>query len=346
VRLAVRKLFEEVSEKYILCNVKRSGSDEQNKYRHHHLRHHEEADQLLPSRNTIDSNVLEHGEGERNTVTYYYSKKWTKEALILMQLALPFALASVAWVAMKTTDTALLGHISKYGVGNSLHMGGSETNDVEDDGANKSYYLSVSSYADLWMSSTSVLLQGQVLGIFAGPCIESGNTTLVGIWLQVSLTCLSMISIFVMICFWCTKHVLLAIPGGGATLEIANDAQYYARVFIGAILARLLAIQLKQYLACQKIMGPSCIAALVGMVGNIVFGLYFALGIPCLPISERIGVPFGFKACPWVTTTIEWLQPAIVLWMIGKLGYKDNGIQTWPSSDKIKSLLVYKAISF
>jgi Na+-driven multidrug efflux pump len=153
---------------------------------------------------------------------------------------------------MKTTDTALLGHLSHNG--------------------NKSYYLSVSSFADLWMSTTSVMLQGQVLGILAPPCIESGRPELVGVWLQISYTCLSLICVPVVICFLGTEKLLLAC---GVAADMAHDAQYYANVFIAALPARILASQLVQYLNCQKVLLPSTIAASIGMLFNLGFGLYF-----------------------------------------------------------------------
>lgn len=57
---------------------------------------------------------------------------------------------------MKTTDSALLGHVS-------------------------SAALEGASLSDLYTSSTGVFIQGRVLGIFAGQAKGAGNMKLIGV---------------------------------------------------------------------------------------------------------------------------------------------------------------------
>jgi len=240
------------------------------------------------------------------------------EMITLIKLAIPVACTSISWVAMKSTDTALLGHVTKI------------VKHADNFSEDKSYYLSVSSYADLWMSTTSVLIQGSVLNILAAPCLESGKPWLAGIWLQVALVCLSFIGIPVMAGFWFTDRILLGLkilPSPG----MAIDIRYFSRVFSLTIPARIIAIQLRQYLWCQKVLKPCTYSAMVSMFGNLFFGLYFVLGIPDVPHGWKFRA-YGFYACPWVTVVFEWFQPALVLLMITQLGYKNNGIETWPKS--------------
>ena len=78
---------------------------------------------------------------------------------------------------MKTTDTALLGHLEEEGT----------------------LYLSAVAVADLWTSSTGVFIQvrsgrvrspqvipqGRVLGTFVGDAVGAGKPEMAGVWTQV-----------------------------------------------------------------------------------------------------------------------------------------------------------------
>jgi Na+-driven multidrug efflux pump len=64
----------------------------------------------------------------------------------------------VAYTAMKVTDSALLGHVSKEA-------------------------LSAAALSDLWTDSTGVFLQGRVLGIFVGNAVGAGNFSEAGKYL-------------------------------------------------------------------------------------------------------------------------------------------------------------------
>lgn len=105
---------------------------------------------------------------------------WSSLNLFLIfntpQLTVPIFVAMVAWVAMKTTDTALLGH--------SGHNVTSGTESLE-----------ASSYSDLWTQSTGVFITGRVLGVFASQAFGAGNKKLVGVWLQVSYFVLTLIAL-------------------------------------------------------------------------------------------------------------------------------------------------------
>lgn len=67
----------------------------------------------------------------------------------LFLLTAAFFVSSVSWVAMKATDTALLGHVGTK-------------------------YLDASAYSDLYTSSTGVFIQGQVLGVFCSQAYGAG----------------------------------------------------------------------------------------------------------------------------------------------------------------------------
>ena len=66
-------------------------------------------------------------------------------------LAVPIFISRVSYVGMKTTDTALLGHVSGHA-------------------------LSAAALSDLYTMCTGVLIQGRVLGIIVGQAIGAGKS--------------------------------------------------------------------------------------------------------------------------------------------------------------------------
>ncbi|CAE8711120.1 unnamed protein product [Polarella glacialis] len=198
----------------------------------------------------------------------------------LMKLTIPIFMTMVSWVTMKVTDTAVLGH------------SGTE-------------YLDATALSDLWTSSTGVFIQSRVVGTFCGQAFGAGNKMLVGIWLQVSYAVLCSVMIPVAICWFLTGVVLDAL---GKDQQETRDASYYAMVLAVCLPVRIGFSQLSSFLTSQKILRPGVICSAIAMLMNLTGNLVLVLGM---------GIPgwngFGFKACPWVTTVVEFVQLAI-LW--------------------------------
>ena len=190
-------------------------------------------------------------------------------------LAIPIFISRVSYVGMKTTDTALLGHVSGKA-------------------------LSAAALSDLWTMCTAVLIQGRVLSILVGQAIGAGSHHLALVYLRISCIILGVLSVFVMISWSFTEQVWVWL---GQPLDIAKDAGYYSFVFIFSIPAQLGFSQLSQYLSAQRIMKPEVNTSLVALICNLVLGLGLVLGIP-IPGFDG----YGFKACPIVTTMIVWCQ--------------------------------------
>ena len=132
--------------------------------------------------------------GERRALTERHGIVHETRELIVLSAAL--FTNRVAWVAIKMTDSALLGHSSTHA-------------------------LSAAAMADLWTSSTGVIVQGGVLGTFVGQAVGAGNHKLAGIWLQLSLVVLMCICVPV-IGLWClTGPTLRAF---GVSNDLASDA--------------------------------------------------------------------------------------------------------------------------
>jgi MATE family multidrug resistance protein len=195
---------------------------------------------------------------------------------------------------MKITDTALLGHVSGRA-------------------------LAASALSDLWTMWSLVLLDGRVLGILVGGAIGAGNPKLAGIYLQISCLVVGCISVFVIFCWNVTEPVLRAYlenqddddDDDDDGDDLARMAGYYARVLSFAIPAICGFSQLVNFFAAQRILHPEVNASALGLLANLIFGLWFVLGWPRIPGFSFEG--FGFVACPIVTTVVSYLRLAIVL---------------------------------
>jgi multidrug resistance protein, MATE family len=176
---------------------------------------------------------------------------------------------------MKTTDSALLGHVSAKA-------------------------LAAASLSDLWTMCSGVLIQGRVLGILVAAAVGAGNTKLAGIYLQVSYVVLACISVVVIIAWLVTEQVWVAF---GSDPAVAKDAGYYSSVLALSIPGVIIFSQLSQFFSAQRIMYPEVNAASVGLILNLLLGLVFVLGIPFRNFDG-----YGFEACPIVTTTIVYVQ--------------------------------------
>lgn len=180
---------------------------------------------------------------------------------------------------MKTTDTALLGHVSRES-------------------------LSAAALSDLWTMCTGVLIQGRVLDVLVGGAVGAGNPKLAGIYLQVAYAVISAVAIFVILAWNLTEWVWVAL---GSDVEISGMAGYYASVLSISIPGQLLFTQLSQFFSAQRIMHPEVHASTFGLVCNLLFGLIFVLGF-FVPNFDG----YGFEACPWVTTSAVYIQLVFV----------------------------------
>lgn len=235
---------------------------------------------LVASDSTSDDDVL-HVISRDHIITSSNTSYWA-DALDTVQLGVPLFVARLSWVGMKTTDSALLGHVSAEA-------------------------LAAAALSDLYAMSTLVLVQGRILSVFVGQAVGASNPRLAGVYLQVSLLILGMLSLFVILAWEFTAQVWTAL---GQSPEISEMAGYYARVLSSCIPAQVLFVQLSQFFSAQRIMHPEVSASLFAMILNLVFGLVFVLGIP---IPNFRG--YGFTACPIVTSVVSYAQ-VFYFWVV------------------------------
>jgi multidrug resistance protein, MATE family len=202
------------------------------------------------------------------------------DAMDTIRLGVPIFVAMLSWVGMKTTDSALLGHVS-------------------------SDALSAAALSDLWTMCTAVFIQARVLGVLCGAALGAGNPKLAGIYLQVSYFVLSGLCAFVFICWFFTENFWLLL---GSDPKVSHMAGYYARVLALSLPGQLVFSQLSQFFSCQRIMYPEVNASSLALILNLVLGLVFVLGIPIPGWSG-----FGFEACPVVTSLVIYVQLFVVL---------------------------------
>ena len=212
----------------------------------------------------------------------HYNESYMAEVLDTITLAVPIFFSSISWVGMKTTDTALLGHIS-------------------------SEALSAAALSDLYTMCTGVLVQGKILGIFIGQAVGAGNKLLAGIYLQVSLLVLGVLSIPVIVSWLLTGEVWKLL---GEPEYLYRDANYYASILAIAIPGMVVTSQLSQFFSAQRIMHPEVNASLIGLLANLLFGVIFVFGVG---IDGFDG--YGFAACPIVTVSVVYVQ-LIFMWTI------------------------------
>eukprot|EP00040_Diaphanoeca_grandis_P010437 m.53415 g.53415 ORF g.53415 m.53415 type:complete len:524 (+) comp21758_c0_seq1:332-1903(+) len=219
-----------------------------------------------------------------------------RDLIDTLGLASTLFIGSVSWVAMKTTDSAVLGHL------------GTE-------------YLSAFALSDLWTSSSGVFVMGRVLSVLCGQALGSGNKMLAGKWMQVSLFVLSLVAVPI-IALWLVTYFVLN-DGFKQDHTLSVHASYYAMVLSTAMPARILSSQINQFFMAQRIMRPIVVCSSIAMVVNVIGALVFVLGIPFNPSGKQIGITlkgkasqwhgFGYLACPIVTVVVEYVQLAILL---------------------------------
>jgi len=202
------------------------------------------------------------------------------DVIDIVKLGVPLFISMLSWVGMKTTDTALLGHVSAEA-------------------------LAASALSDLWTMCSATLIMGRVLNILIGSAVGAGNPKLGGIYLQVAYVVVFSIAIFVVILWNITKQFWLFF---GSAYQVSADAGYYARILSISIPGLILFSQLSQYFSAQRIMHPEVTASSIALGMNLILGLTLVLGFPIPGFNG-----YGFVACPIVTTAVVYVQLIVMV---------------------------------
>jgi len=125
--------------------------------------------------------------------------------------------------------------------------------------------------------------------------------------MQVALAVLAPVSLFVVLCWSATELVLNAF---GANADLVPDASYYAMVLMLCVPVRVMFSQVTSFFAAQKMLRPGAVCSTFAMIFNLLLGLPLVLGFP-IPGWDGL----GFRACPWITTGLEYAQIALVMYI-------------------------------
>lgn len=260
------------------------------------------------SANVIDTRrdtatLLGHHHGQAAaTLPLHPQRAFRDEALAITFLAAPLFIGQVAWVMMKVTDSALLGHTP--------------------DGT---LALNAASLSDLWTASSAVVLIVRVLSVFTSQAWGAGNKNLVGIWLQVAIACAGVMTLAVAALWLSTGPVLRLF---GTDEALVAPASLYAAVLSVSLPALALNMLANQFFQAQHIVMPNVVASIAGMLFNLLVGLVLVLGIP-------FGPAWGFVACPGVTAASEYVQLAAQVCIVSCTArYATVGLQCWPGWSK------------
>jgi len=167
--------------------------------------------------------------------------------------------------------------------------------------------LSAAALSDLYTACTGVLVQGRVLGILVGQAVGAGNNKLAGIYLQISLVVLGVLTLPVILSWLLTGEVWKIL---GEPDYLFEDANYYSSILSIALPGMVVSSQLSQFFSAQKIMTPEVNASALGLAANLIFGCIFVLGTG---IDGFNG--YGFAACPIVTVVVVYVQ-LLFMWTV------------------------------
>jgi MATE family multidrug resistance protein len=230
----------------------------------------------------------------------------------ILSTAWKIAIAMGSWVAMKATDSALLGHVS-------------------------SAAIEAASLSDLYTSASGVFIQGNVLNVLAGQALGARNEKLIGVWFQVSLAVVAAIAVVVVVLWGVTEPVLVGL---GVDPSLARLAGHYSLILALAIPTRIINSQLNQTLQSQKIMLPPVVASIVAMVFNVLVGIPLVLGT--VPFGgDKPGL--GFLACPSVTVFAEALQAFVLFYVFV---YRRKLYESWWPGWSLSHITKRRMIAF
>ncbi|GMF65377.1 unnamed protein product [Phytophthora lilii] len=177
-------------------------------------------------------------------------------------------------ISLTTISTAFLGHLG-------------------------SKELAASALASVWTNGVQMLIFGFAISVctLCGQAYGAKNYALVGVWLQLALMFITLLSIPVMISFFYVDIVLRLVTDD---LEVLMLADRYARYLAPTVLPQAIYCALRQYLQSQEIMEPPAVIGVatvgVSVVTNYVFiygcGLFPALGFIGAPIAQSVSSIF------------------------------------------------------
>uniref|UniRef100_M4BM14 Uncharacterized protein n=1 Tax=Hyaloperonospora arabidopsidis (strain Emoy2) TaxID=559515 RepID=M4BM14_HYAAE len=245
---------------------------------------------LLPkARQAPEASSLSTTEADVDVVAEFWSLTW---------MALQVSLSTFARIALISVDSAFLGHLGTSSLA-AASLSSTWTNVP---------------LAGVWSGATAlVTLCGQAWG--------AQNGDLAGTWLQVGLVVVTLLSIPVMLWYWCIGYLL----------ELSTHDVHV--VYLGVRFARILSLGIWPSLvyACVRLYFQSMgIMSPVTVVGTL------SIGVACAANYVLIFGAFGwqglgFDGSAMATVIAAWFQPLALISYC--FGYKKMHLQAWGGWD-------------
>ncbi|KAF0699765.1 Aste57867_9692 [Aphanomyces stellatus] len=189
------------------------------------------------------------------------------------------AISKMAWkVSLATLCRTLLPAITAGVLG---HLGSKE--------------LAASALANIWVSALQIFIYGFSVSLctLCGQAYGARNYELVGIWFQLGVVTLSLISVVMSLSFFYVGPVLAMINSDPETLALAS---LFCKYSVLSVWPQCFNCALRQYLQAQEIITPGTLVSFLSVpicvVANYVFIFTFNFGFVGSPLAQFVADVF------------------------------------------------------
>ncbi|CAI5722233.1 unnamed protein product [Hyaloperonospora brassicae] len=231
---------------------------------------------------------------------------FSDEAWAIWSMGWQVSVTTVCRIALSTISTAFLGRLG-------------------------SKELAASALANVWTSGVQVLIFGIAESVctLCSQAYGAQNYRLVGIWLQLALLFLVVLSVPVMVSFYFVDRILSAVTADRDALALAGT---YARYLTLSVLPQAIYCALTQYLQAQEIVWPATIISVASIAVALSANYLFIYGWG--PVHG-----LGFIGAPIAQAVSSIFQPVVLV--IYAFWYKRYHKKTWYGFD-VAACLQYK----
>ncbi|KAG3247816.1 hypothetical protein PI124_g7494 [Phytophthora idaei] len=183
--------------------------------------------------------------------------------------------------------------------------------------------LAASALASVWTNGVQMLIFGFAISVctLCGQAYGAKNYALVGVWLQLALIFITLLSIPVMISFFYVDIVLRLVTDD---LEVLMLADRYARYLAPTVLPQAIYCALRQYLQSQEIMDPPAVIGVASVGVSLITNYVFIYGCGPFPALGFIGAP--------IAQSVSSIFQPVALVVYG-FWYKGYHRKTWAGFD-------------
>ncbi|KAL3667852.1 hypothetical protein V7S43_007402 [Phytophthora oleae] len=223
---------------------------------------------------------------------------FSEESCAIWNMGWLVSVTTFCRISLTTVSTAFLGHLG-------------------------SKELAASALASVWTNGVQMLIFGFAISVctLCGQAYGAKNYALVGVWLQLALIFITLLSIPVMISFFYVDIVLRLVTDD---LEVLMLADRYARYLSPIVLPQAIYCALRQYLQSQGIMEPPAVIGVASVGLSLVTNYVFIYGCGPFPALGFIGAP--------IAQSVSSIFQPVALVVYG-FWYKGYHRKTWAGFD-------------